>query len=217
MISTGNFEHLVACAYQAPGHDGDEERAPLAFADLLNQVFSRVLALPGDPLWLGIVEVMEPGSSAWLDALGDAVICLEEAANWWPGTERLSLGDVRVRAVPAEAFGRDWTRIEALVGEGFYPAFDPFLFSRRPDGDHCRLETVGHEGIACCVLPEGDSATARWLESLGFASPERLDPVPVGPEKNVVCGVRSRRELVEIFGEESVASLERRLPSRQLG
>jgi hypothetical protein len=214
-----NSEQLVACGYQAPGHDDDdaEERAPLAFAALMNQVFARVLALPGDPLWLGVVEVMEPGSSSWLDALGDAVICLEEGANWWPGTERLSLGDVRVRALPAAAFGRDWSRIQALVGEGFYPAFDPFLFSRHPGGDRCCLETVGHEGIACCVLPEGDTATAEWLESVGFSPPERLDPLPVGPGTSVVCGVRSPRELAAIFGEESVSALQRRSRSPGLG
>ncbi len=208
MVYPVNSEQLVACGYQAPGHYDDAgERSPLAFAALMNQVFARVLALPGEPLWLGIVEVMEPGSSSWLDAFGDAVICLEEGANWWPGTVRLSLGDVRVRALPAEAFGSDWSRIQALVGEGFYPAFDPFLFSRHPAGDHCWLETVGHEEIACCFLPEGDSATAQWLESVGFSPPEPLEPA-AGP--SVVCGVLSRLELLESFGEESVAWLERR-------
>src|SRR4051812_48819000 len=106
----------------------------------MNQVFSRVLSSSGDPLWLGIVEVGKRGSSAWLDVFGDAIISLEEAANGWRGTVRLARGDVRVRAPPAEAFGRDWARIEALVGEGFYPGFDPFLFSRHPEGDLCRVE-----------------------------------------------------------------------------
>jgi hypothetical protein len=204
-LSPSPFDHLIACGYSTQDHDDEDERSALAFSAVLDRVFERLLARPGDPLWLGIVEVNEPGSSAWMDAFGDAVISLEEAANWWPGTERLSLGDVRVRAIPAEAFGREWARIKELAGEWLYPAFDPFLFSRYPEGDLCRVETVGHEGIACCRLPESDAGTALWLESLGFSKADKLDPAPLGPGKNVLCGVRSRGELVEIFGEESVA------------
>ena len=199
-VSPSPFDHLVVCGYSDQAHDDEAPSSP-PFAALMSQVFARLLALPGDPLWLGIVEVNEPGSSAWLDALGDAVICLEEGANWWPGTERLSPGDVRVRAVPAEAFGRDWSRIEAMVGEGLYAAFDPFLFSRHAEGDLCRVLTVGHEGTAFCVLPESDPATAAWLEELGFSGAGPFEPSPGGDGKNVLCGVRSARELAEIFGE----------------
>jgi len=193
------FDHLVVCGYSTEEHD-EEGQSPLAFAALMNRVFTRLLASPGDPLWLGIVEVNAPGSSAWLDAFGDAVICLEEAANWWPGTERLSPGDVRVRALPAAAFGQDWSRIEALVGEGLYSAFDPFLFSRHPEGDLCRALTVGHEGTAFCFLPGSDAATAIWLESLGFSEAGELVLTPDAAGRNVLCGVRSPRELAEIFG-----------------
>lgn len=204
-LSPSPFHHLVEYGYAAAEPEGSDDASLQAFSSTMNRVFARLIEQPGEPLWLGIVETLEPGSSAWMDAFGTSVVCLAEAANWWPGTERLSLGETRVRAVPVEAFGRDWKRIEALVGEGLYPAFDPFLFSRHPEGDLCRVETVGHEGTAFCRLPEGDSATGSWLESLGFS---RGDLVPVSAEPSPLCGVRSREELVEIFGEESVAFLE---------
>ena len=132
----------------------------------------------------------------------------DAGARQQPGTERLTLGDTRVRAVPADAFGRDWKQIEALVGEGLYPAFDPFLFSRHPEGDLCRLETIGHEGVAFCRIREDDSALGGWLESLGFsAAEERWCPPGEGGEHRL-CGTHSRDELVEIFGEESVSWIE---------
>ena len=193
------FEHLVVCGYSDEAHDDDAPSSP-PFAALMSQVFTRLLASPGDPLWLGIVEVNEPGSSAWLDAFGDAVICLHEGANWWPGTERLSPGDVRVRALPVEAFGRQWSTIEAIVGDGLYAAFDPFLFSRHGEGDLCRLLTVGHEGTAFAVLPEGDPVTALWLEGLGFSGTGPFEASRGGHGKNVLCGVRTPEELEAIFG-----------------
>jgi hypothetical protein len=198
-LPSSPFDHLVVLGYSTEDHD-EEGQSPLVFAALADRVFAHLLELPGDPLWLGIVEVNSPGSSAWLDAFGDAVICLEEGANWWPGTERFSPGDVRVRALPVEAFGREWSRIEAMVGEGLYPAFDPFLFSRHPGGDLCRVFTVGHEGTAFCVLPESDSATAIWLESLGFLAAGGFEPTLDAAGRNRLCGVRSDSELVAIFG-----------------
>jgi hypothetical protein len=199
-LAPSPFDHLVVCGYSTEDHD-EEGQSPVAFAALMSRVFSRLLALPGEPLWLGVVEVSSPGSSAWLDAFGDAVIVLEEGANWWPGTERLSPGDVRVRAIPVEAFGKDWSRIEALVGEGLYSAFDPFLFSRHAAGDLCHALTVGHEGTAFCVLPESDAGTLAWLESLGFSGTGAFEPATDATGKNVLCGVRTARELAEIFGE----------------
>ncbi|MEP7124910.1 MAG: hypothetical protein ABJE95_28535 [Byssovorax sp.] len=194
------FDHLVLLGYSTVEHDHDGP-ASMAFEALMSRVFTHLLSLPGDPLWLGIVEVLSPGSSAWLDAFGDEGMVLEEGANWWPGTERLSPGDVRVRAIPVDAFGRAWSRIDATVGEGLYSAFDPFLFSRHPGGDLCHLLTVGHEGTAICALSESDSATARWLESVGFSDAGAFEPTLDRAGKSVLCGVRSAREQAEIFGE----------------
>lgn len=202
--------HLVEYGYAAAEAEADYESTQRAFAATMSRVFERLAASPGDPLWLGIVETIEPGSSAWMDAFGPSVVCLAEAANWWPGTERLSLGDTRVRAVPVEAFGREWKQIEALVGEGLYPAFDPFLFIRYPGGDVCLLETVGHEGTAFCRLPEADRATGTWLESLGFSRGELLDYATLSAGESPLCGTRSRAELIEIFGEELVLSLDQK-------
>lgn len=202
--------HLVEYGYAVAEADADYESTQRAFTATMNRVFERLAAQPGEPLWLGIVETIEPRSSAWMDAFGPSVISLAEAANWWPGTERLSLGDTRVRAVPVEAFGREWKQIEALIGEGLYPAFDPFLFIRHPGGDVCLLETVGHEGTAFCRLPADDHATAAWLESLGFSRTDAEDPTSAAFEASVLCGTRSRAELVEIFGEELVLSLDQK-------
>lgn len=190
--------------------DDDEARSEAAFSSTLNRVFERLIARSGDPLWLGIVETIEPGSSAWMDVLGTSVVTLSERANWWPGTERLSLGDTRVRAVPVEAFGRAWQSLKAPMGEGFYPAFDPFLFSRYRDGDLCVLQTVGHEGMASCLVAEDDVEVAQWLRSLGFSRADSRWQAPSGAGAHRLCGVRSRDELVEIFGEESVAWIERK-------
>jgi hypothetical protein len=209
------FHHLVEYGFSIAEGGDDLDHSEIAFASTMNRVFERLLGHAGDPVWLGIVETLEPGSSAWMEVFSDAVVSLAPAANWWPGTERLSLGDTRVRAVPAAAFGWSWQRICELVGEGFYPAFDPFLFSRHPGGDLCRIETVGHEGIATCRVPEADAATGRWLESLRFVRAEHPWEAPTEGEPHRLCGVRSRAELVEIFGEELVSSLDERASRKQ--
>ncbi len=209
-LPPSSFHHLIEYGFSVAEGGEDLDHSEMAFASTMNRVFEHLLGHVGDPVWLGIVETLEPGSSAWMEAFGEAVVNLAPAANWWPGTERLSLGDTRVRAVPAEAFEWDWQRITTLVGEGLYPAFDPFLFSRHPGGDLCRVETVGHEGIAACRVPEDDAATGRWLESLGFSRAEHPWEPPEATAIHRLCGVRSRGELVEIFGEELVSSLEKR-------
>ena len=208
-IQSSLSSRLIEYGYAAEETD-DDESTQHAFTTTMNRVFERLVAQARGPLWLGIVETLEPGSSAWMDAFGDPVVSLAEGASFWPGTERLSLGDTRVRAVPVEAFGRDWKNVEALTGEGFYPAFDPFLFCRRPEGDLCLLQTVGHEGMASCLVSEDDLPTGQWLESLGFSRADGPWEAPSGPGDPPLCGVSSRAKLVEIFGEESVASIERR-------
>jgi hypothetical protein len=204
--------HLVEYGYAFVETDEEPGSAPAGFTSTMSQVFERLLRQAGEPLWLGIVETIEPGSSAWMDVFGASVVTLCEGANWWPGTDRLSLGDARVRAISAEAFGRDWKQIEALVGEGFYEAFDPFLFRRGPvpGRDLCVLHTIGHEGMASCLVRKDDPGTGQWLESLDFwpaAGPWESLPDAGG---QALCGVRSRAELVEIFGEESVLWIEQK-------
>ena len=44
------------------------------------------------------------------------------------------------------------------------------------------------------------TATAIWLESLGFSEAGELVLTPDAAGRNVLCGVRSPRELAEIFG-----------------
>ncbi len=205
------FLHLVEHGYASPDLEEGEEPIPEAFAALVNRVFERLVGQASDPLWLGIVETLEPGSSAWMDAaFGASVVSLEERASWWPGTERLSLGDTRVRAVPVESFGRDWRNLGAAMDEGFYAAFDPFLFSRHPEGDLCVLQTVGHEGMASCLLAEGALDASRWLESMGFSRADDPWQPPSGAGEHRLCGARTRADLVEIFGEESVVWIERK-------